>query len=515
MVHVQWSGMDRQQIEAHGLTIEEVERQLALLRSGVSPAELVRPCTPGDGILVLDADTRQQMIDRFNRVRSRYRILRFVPAAGAATRMWRDLYAIRDTLRSGQTLDAVLREKMQRFFHNLHRFAFYEALDRVIRRRGERLSDLLESHAYARILDYLLEPGGLGYGDMPKGLVPFHRYPDRPRTAAEEHLVEATVHACGSVPTAVVHFVTRADHALRFRSFLDQVKHRYETTCRIHLEWSIQSPSTDTVAIDGAGRIVRDANGRILFRPGGHGALLSNLNRLDADLVFVKNIDNVAMDAYKPATFEAFGMLGGVIITVREAITALLQRVTAGTPIDMWLPDAEVLLRRYFFTDMDTVCARVPDRDPRQAILRFFDRPLRVCGMVRNVGEPGGGPFWVRMPNGEVLPQIVESAQVDLDHPKYREIWNGATHFNPVVMVLAMRDGRGRPYDLFRFSEPEMAFITEKYFRGQPIRALEHPGLWNGGMAYWRTIFVEIPRAAFNPVKTVFDLLRPEHQQTP
>lgn len=416
-----FSPEDRARIEAQGLTVEEVERQAALLRDPPPSAKLLRPCTAGDGVARIDEGEHAELLALAREAAGAGRLSKFVPASGAASRMF-------EFLGSGDSDHPDVR----RFRENASSFAFS--------------ADDLQALAA-----------------LPKGLLPFHRYAEAVRTPFEEHLVEGAATVRDAAGVCRVHVTVSPGHRAAFEAVLRQARPRLEreTGARFEVRFSEQAPSTDTVAIDETGRLFRDSEGRLLFRPGGHGALLKNLAESGGDVVLVKNIDNVVPDDLRAPTLLWKRLLAGVLVRLERASTRV--------------------------------------------------RPLRACGVVRNEGEPGGGPFWVQGPGGETR-QIVESAQVDLANPAQAAIWSAATHFNPVDLACSLRDASGRPFDLPRFVDERAVFIAKKTHEGRTLSALERPGLWNGAMALWETVFVEVPKETFAPVKTALDLLRPEHQ---
>ena len=415
-----FSSEDRARIAAQGLTVEEVARQAALLRNPPPPAKLLRPCTAGDGIVRIDEGERAELLALADEAARAGRLSKFVPASGAASRMFDFLSRDPD------------HPDVRRFRENAGSFAF-EAGD----------------------LQALLA--------LPKGLLPFHRYPGAVRTPFEEHLVEAAATVRDAAGFCRVHVTVPPGQREAFEEVLERARPRLEreTGARFEVRFSEQASATDTVAIDEEGRLFRDSEGRLLFRPGGHGALLQNLAQTGGDVVFVKNIDNVVPDGLRAPTLLWKRLLAGVLVR--------LERSSAR------------------------------------------ERPLRACGVVRNEGEPGGGPFWVGGPGGETR-RIVESAEVDLEDPPQAAIWKAATHFNPVDLACSLRDASGRPFDLSRFVDEQAVLIAKKTHEGRNLLALERPGLWNGAMALWESVFVEVPKETFAPVKTALDLLRPEHQ---
>jgi hypothetical protein len=352
----------------------------------------------------------------------------------------------------------------------------------------------------------MLDPKGLNYENLPKGMIPFHAYPDHVRSAFEEHFVEAQRYTRDQQGLGRLHFTLSREHVKRVTEFLSHHVPRYETQGRkFLLSISEQKSTSYTLAVDPENKPFRLEDGSLLLRPGGHGALLENLNECGGDIVFIKNIDNVTHDRVKPVALRYKKALGGLLIQVQEKVFAYLRELEAGTVSPRRLSE----IGRFA---QDKLGYHPTSEFSQTSLVKILHRPLRVCGMVPNQGEPGGAPFWVRDEDGTSSLQIVESAQVDPGNPGQQEIFRRATHFNPVDLVCGLRDHRGRPFDLMSFRDDRAVFISEKTHGGRSLKALEWPGLWNGGMAHWNTIFVEVPIETFAPVKTVNDLLRPEHQ---
>ncbi|HVZ80555.1 MAG TPA: DUF4301 family protein [bacterium] len=466
-----WSDQDIRQIHSRGMDLSEVERQLGLFRDPPAGIRLSRPARLGDGILSLSEAERREAIDRFEPARSGGRFQKFVPASGAASRMFQTL---NKELNSAPVLRSVLERraaqgegdcaKVLEFLKSLPDLAFAGDLRRTL--AGHDLDQALGAEDVTPILRALLGHEGLDYARKPKGLIPFHPDRDRVRDPFFEQLIEAEGTLADGRGGFKVHYTVSPEYLDEFRARADASSRSFLGK-GLHpgIGFSAQKPSTDTLAVDKENRPFRDEKGELLFRPGGHGALIENLNDLKGDLVFIKNIDNVSTGDWFKATLEWKKILGGVLLQAEEKIRR------EGGP----------------------------------------ERPLRVCGVVRNTGEPGGGPFWVEGPQGPSL-QIVESAQVDMEDPGQRAIFQAATHFNPVDLVCSVRKPDGTPFDLRRFVDPGAVFFSKKSYQGRDLKAFELPGLWNGAMAHWTTIFVEVPLETFNPVKTVFDLLKPAHR---
>ncbi|RMH31016.1 MAG: DUF4301 family protein [Nitrospirae bacterium] len=502
-----------------GIPFEQIEHQLSLFQRGFPYIQLVRPCTVGDGIRRLSSSEISDSIQAFDEAQRMGRAMKFVPASGAATRMFKDLLAFWQRIRDYAPdrpileLDTSSAGPIHTFFANLPEFAFYQDLQAVLARAGFDCQTLLATRRIKPILEYLLFPVGLDYAHLPKGLLPFHRYPDHIRTPIAEHIVEATVYTADQYETATVHFTMSPDHLALARQHVQQLPLPIvRMGKRLAVTFSPQRPSTDTIAVDLDNKPFRTSEGRLVFRPGGHGALLHNLNDLQGDLIFIKNIDNVLPDSRKAPTYTYKKALGGLLVTIQRQVFDYLEALASDRA-----PESSLHEMMYFASETLSVSfpedfSHWPASQRKAWLFDRLDRPLRVCGMVPNTGEPGGGPFWVRHPDGRMSLQIVEAAQVDPAQPDQQAIFAAATHFNPVDMVCGVRDFRRQPFDLFRFRDPGTGLITIKSYEGRELKALEWPGLWNGGMAYWNTVFVEIPLETFAPVKTILDLLRPEHR---
>ena len=393
------------------------------------------------------------------------------------------------------------------FFENIQDFAFYDDLSDAYSR------DIKENFDHAEVLECLLESKGLDYGKLPKGLLKFHRYKDEIRTSTEEHLTEGANYA-NSNGKVNIHFTVSPEHQQKFYEHILTVMRKYEArfNVKFNINFSIQKPSTDTIAVDLGNEPFRDENGDILFRPGGHGALIENLNDIDADIIFVKNIDNVVHDKLKEDTYTYKKALAGLLVMLRNKVFAYIKKLK-DSPDDALLEEVKEFLEKEMYTELDDQFAQRSNEEKTEYLIRKLNRPIRVCGMVKNEGEPGGGPFFVQRASGSVSLQIVEGAQIDMTDTEKTEIVKNATHFNPVDLVLSVKDHKGKEFDLRQFVDPETGFISEKSKDGRSLKAQELPGLWNGAMSDWLTIFAEVPITTFNPVKVVNDLLRDAHQE--
>jgi hypothetical protein len=414
------------------------------------------------------------------------------------------------TLAAKSQQDEDLRD-LQQMLEGLPRLAFYDDLKATMAADGLDLEAQLAAGQYRACLEYLLTAKGLNYANLPKALLKFHRYADHTRTPLEEHLVEAAAYARDCHGVARVHFTTTVAHQEMMQTHFEQVRRRYERDgVRFEVSFSVQKPSTDTIAVAPDNTPFRDRQGRLVLRPGGHGALLRNLHELAGDVVFIKNIDNVVPDHLKHDTYVYKRALGGYLIDLQQQIRAHLQRLS--TDAVAALDEALTFARQRLAIEVSPHLTEHSRQERIDYLMAQLNRPLRVCGMVPNTGEPGGGPFWVQHADGSRSCQVVETSQVDMHDEAQRAIVAAATHFSPVDLVCGVRDYQGQVFDLSRFVDPDTAFISRKSHQGRDIKALEWPGLWNGGMANWNTVFVEVPLSTFNPVKTVLDLLRPQHQ---
>ena len=435
-------------------------------------------------------------------------VVKFVPASGAASRMFKNMFEF-----LGADYDVPTTDFEKKFFDHIHSFAFFNDLNAAcMDNTGKTINALLEERQYKAIVSNLLEAAGLNYGALPKGLLKFHRYADGVRTPLEEHLVEGALYAAGKSGEANVHFTVSTEHRQLFQQLVDAKVAEYEAKygIRYHVSFSEQKPSTDTVAADMENKPFRD-KGKLLFRPGGHGALIENLNDLDADVVFIKNIDNVVPDRLKGDTVTYKKLLAGVLVTLQAKAFDYLRLLDGGHYSHDQL---EEIIR---FVQRDLRCRRADLKQLEDADLVIYlrkklNRPMRVCGMVKNVGEPGGGPFLAYNPDGTVSLQILESSQIDMKDPEKKAMFEQGTHFNPVDLVCAVRDYKGNKFNLLNYVDKATGFISYKSKGGKELKALELPGLWNGSMSDWNTVFVEVPLSTFNPVKTVNDLLREQHQ---
>ena len=511
--------VDRADLAARGIAEAELVRQLGFFARPPGWVPLDRPCGVGDGITQLGLAEAARYGDAFDEGRLAGRCTIFVPASGAASRMFSGLVSARarvdpmtrDALSSAARGGDAGAQGALDFGENLERFPFFPLLAAVMSDAGLDVHALAAAGHYRPFVDYLIGDAGLGYAARPKGLLPFHVSGTGSRTALEAHLVEAGAYLGDASGVCRVHLTVSAEHLADFERAVavagEALGHRLGV--RFDVGLSVQGLSTDTVAATLDNTPLRDVAGRLVFRPGGHGALLENLHQLGGDVVFIKNIDNIAPESMNGPTLHWKRVLGGCLIVVQRQVHGHL-RALHGEHGEAAVVDALAFLRATFGEDPGPRVASGPRAERRSFAIARLDRPIRVCGMVPNQGQPGGGPFWVKGDDAERHTEIVESAQVDQSAPNQTAILAAATHFNPVDLVCGMRDWHDEPFDLRQFANPDRVFISEKSSGGHPIKALEHPGLWNGAMAGWLSLFVEVPPETFSPVKTVNDLLRQE-----
>ena len=513
---------DLEQIRSHGLTMEQALAQMNLFSGPPPLTEIERPATAGDGIERLGRQTREELIGLFDKEAGLMDAAKFVPASGAATRMFKALLTVwseerhltRDAVAAQAQIGTKEIKDALAFMDGIRDFAFFEHLEGILKRAGLDAGQLIRDGHFSDIFDALLSSGGLNYAELPKGLIAFHRYPEGPRTSFEEHLVEISHYLKGDEGVCRLSMTVSPEHLSRFEALLRRVKAPLERRLGVSFEvkFSVQKNTTDTIAVGPENSPFRTEDGKILFRPGGHGALIDNLNELDSDLAFITNIDNVVPDRLKPEVVRWKKIIGGYLFRIRERAFHYLERLSKADPSETIIAESESFAADVLHLPISKSPANISGRLRKEKIMTLLNRPIRVCGMVKNQGEPGGGPFWVKDKTGTVTLQIVEKAQVDMSAPDQKELFEASTHFNPVDIVCSLKDHKGVKFDLKRFVDPEAVFIARKSYQGRDLKALELPGLWNGAMAGWITIFLEVPASTFNPVKTVNDLLRPAHR---
>ncbi|MFA5329048.1 MAG: DUF4301 family protein [Prolixibacteraceae bacterium] len=503
---------DISQITARGSQFEVVRQQIENFKTGFPFLKLTEAASNYHGILKLSENEVQKYSSVFDeKIASDLELIKFVPASGAASRMFKSLFSALENHEKGVSEDEIKKDKeIALFLNQLKKFAFADDLEEHSNRSNteSRLKSLLES---------LLLEQGMNYGNLPKGLLKFHRYFEEIRTPLEEHLVEGASYCRNNKGEVHLHFTVSPEHQQAFEKHVSEIKPKYEQLFDIsyQINFSQQKSSTDAIAVTPENEPFRNSDGSLLFRPAGHGALLENLNDLDADLIFIKNIDNVVPDHLKQPTVDYKKALAGVLFNLQEQIFYYQKILHEHHPST---------LESGFYAEAANFLENVLNITPPQNqyysekeelyyyFSKKFNRPIRICGMVKNEGEPGGGPFFARNSDGSVSLQIVESSQIDFSDPEQESIAQNATHFNPVDLVCAVKNYKGLKYNLLDFSDPKTGFISLKSKDGKDLKAQELPGLWNGAMSDWNTLFIEVPVETFNPVKTVTDLLRKEHQ---
>lgn len=501
---------DKDLLAKKGISEQQIAEQLACFEKGFPYLKLYAAASVENrGIMLAGEDVQKTYLAAWDAYKEGdKKIVKFVPASGAASRMFKNMFEF-----LGADYNVPTTDFEKKFFANIKNFAFYADLNSAcVKNNNKGIDELISEGNYKAVVSNLLESAGLNYGSLPKGLLKFHKYEDGVRTPLEEHLVEGALYAAGKSGEVNVHFTVSTEHRELFAKLVDEKVAQYAEKYGIkyNISFSEQKPSTDTIAADMDNKPFRD-NGKLLFRPGGHGALIENLNDLDADIVFIKNIDNVVPDRLKADTVTYKKLLAGVLVTLQKQAFEYLQLLDSG---HYRHDELENIIR---FVQQQLHCRKDDIKDMEDADLVIYlrkklNRPMRVCGMVKNVGEPGGGPFLAYNPDGTVSLQILESSQIDMNDPEKKAMFEKGTHFNPVDLVCAIRDYKGNKFNLLNYVDKATGFISYKSKGGKELKALELPGLWNGSMSDWSTVFVEVPLSTFNPVKTVNDLLREQHQ---
>ena len=513
------SQKDIQQIQAHGLNTEEVQRQINILTNGLPFTEVLEPATIDNGIVKLDETAQQAYHDFFEQNKEQYTLQKFVPASGAATRMFKDWVFFHHNYQPGRHYyERFIRHHqltnmetdLDDFFNNFVGYAFYQDVMDVIKDTLPGYFQLDENEQAWQLIHFTLSEEGLNYAQKTKAFIKFHRYgKSRIKTALEEHLTEAIAYTIGKNQKPQVEFSISPQHKMLF----DELTERADPDHSIDISSSFQKPETDTVMLDSAtDELVRDHNDNLVFRPGGHGSLIDNIQDLDADIIFIKNIDNVQKGQAQETSIQYKKILAGYLIDLLKQNKKYLELLQKEKPVGDTLQEIENFARQkmniHFIEGYDTL----NNSGKRRYLAYKLNRPVRVAGMVKNTGEPGGGPFWAKDANGIKSLQIVEKAQINIDEPQQQNILQQATHFNPVDLVVRIKDFEGNKFNLKEFVNEAAGFVTEKSYNGKPVKVYERPGLWNGAMDGWNTVFIEVPLETFSPVKTVTDLLKPEHQ---
>lgn len=501
---------DKELLDKKGISEEQIAAQLACFAKGFPYLKLYSAASVDNGILAPDPEEQKKYLDAWEAYTQTDKIVvKFVPASGAASRMFKNLFEF-----LGADYDTPQTGFEKTFFDNIQRFAFYDDLNAACSKTtGKDIATLINEGNYKAVVASLLESAGLNYGALPKGLLKFHRYEDGNRTPLEEHLVEGALYAANRNGKVNVHFTVSPEHRALFQALVNEKAAVYAKKYGVdyNISFSEQKPSTDTVAVDMDNKPFRDADGKLLFRPGGHGALIENLNDLDADIIFIKNIDNVVPDKMKGDTVLYKKLIAGILISLQQKAFAYLRLLDSGKYTHEQVLEILQFVQKQLFCKNPEV-KNLEDSELAIYLKNKLNRPMRVCGMVKNVGEPGGGPFLAYNADGTISLQILESSQIDMNDAEKKAMFEKGTHFNPVDLVCAVRDYKGHKFDLVKYVDKATGFISHKSKNGKELKALELPGLWNGAMSDWNTVFVEVPLSTFNPVKTVNDLLREQHQ---
>lgn len=496
-----------QQIKTHGLTKEKVTAQINSFVHGIPYTEIIKPATINDGILLLSQEEQKQCEFLFNSKKNELQLVKFVPASGAATRMFEALYIFIENYNpEKESLASYFRNNhspwLEEFLDKKKQFAFFKKLDKKFKTLyPNHLTFCKEKYAYT-LIKTLLSKEGLNYSNLPKGLLLFHAYKNKNVTAFEEQLTEAAGYLNKECR---IHFTVSKNHLKKFEKQLKKIKPRVEkqTACEFKIDFSFQKNSTDTVAVTTDNRLFRTEKGKLLFRPSGHGALIENLNEINSDIIFIKNIDNVVLKKDLTEVIRYKKILAGKLLEIQNQIFQYLHLLDKNQ-----LSENEAAEIQHFIKNQLQIPGDNFSQNTSRAIL---NRPIRICGMVKNTGAPGGGPFWVKDKENTMSLQIVEVSQIAINNPEQATIVNQSSHFNPVDLVCGVRNYKGEKFELNSYINPNSGFISEKNYQGKKIKSLELPGLWNGAMAQWITLFVEVPLITFNPVKVVNDLLKPSH----
>lgn len=514
---------DKQQIKELGISEQQIDNQINQFKTGFDFSDLVAPATVNHGVIRFEETEIQELVKQFDEDKQYYDLIKFVPASGAASRMFKNLYSFIEEFKNQEVPSNFLRkdkikfDAVENFFINIEKFAFYNDLKDKLAEQGKNIETLLKENRLVEIAEALLESEGLSYGKLPKALLKFHTYKDFTRLAVEEHLVEAAEYSVNSkdgTNTAQLHFTVSKEHLEIFKKTFNELIPIYEKLFDIHykISYSIQKDATNTIAVDLNNEPFRNNDGSLLFRPGGHGALIQNLNKLHKEIIFIKNIDNVVPDRLKPVTFKYKKVIGGYLFKLQQQQFEYLELLDEGNLTNEKIEEIKDFAQNKLMIDIPDFFRTYNEIEKIDFLYNRLNRPMRICGMVKNEGEPGGGPYWVKDKDDEINLQIVESSQINHKDEKQEVLFRSSTHFNPVDLVCATQDFKGNFFNLNDYIDHATGFISQKSKDGKDLKALELPGLWNGAMADWITIFVEVPVITFNPVKTVNDLLRENHR---
>jgi len=514
-----FSKKDIKQIEHKGITVGQVQQQIELFESGLPYSNLIEEATIDNGIVRLTQDEITHFISCFETKKDEVLVLKFVPASGAATRMFKFLFKFLEeySLEEESVNSYVNTHKnkgLSLFFIGLEKFPFYHIVIEKLLEIFPNFNSLSINEQGLKFVEMMLDSDKLNFGDFPKGLLPFHEYRNKViSTAFEEHLYESALYS-SSNDTTKLHFTISEKHKHKFDKEFSRIEKKVEdkTGSKFDISFSYQKESTDTIAVTPKNKPFREEDDSLLFRPSGHGALIENLNDLEADIIFIKNIDNVVTYKYKEDVAKYKKVLAGILLKLQEQAFQYLDMLGEGNLSEGQLIEIAEFLANKMTVRISSEFEKYSLKYQIEYLTEKLNRPIRVCGMVKNEGEPGGGPFWIKDESGNISLQIVESAQINKKDRNQKRILKNATHFNPVDLVCGINNYKGEKFNLKKFVDAKAAFISMKTKTGKDLKALELPGLWNGSMANWNTIFVEVPLITFNPVKTVNDLLKAPHQ---
>jgi len=501
---------DEIRLKKKGISTSQINEQLNSFKKGFPYLKIHCAAEPGKGIVLVSEQEIPFLLKQWeDYLQNNAIILKFVPASGAASRMFKDLFEFLENKNNEPS-----NSFETKFFDEIEKFAFYDDLNKIcIKNEGQTIDELILNKQYKTVVENLLLEKGLNYGSLPKGLLKFHSYPTEIRTPMQEHLVEGALYAATASGMVNIHFTVSKEHRLLFEDHFKNTVSLFEKKYNVtyNVGFSEQKPYTDTIAADVNDEAFRDNDGELVFRPGGHGALIENLNDLNGDVIFIKNIDNVVPDSLKENTTTYKKIIAGILVNLQKQSFGYLKEMENET-----LSKAKLSVIAQFceirLNNQHPDLHSLTDIELQKYLYTKLNRPIRVCGMVKNIGEPGGGPFLTLNSDGTVSPQILESSQIDMSNPVDKAIMMNSTHFNPVDLVCGVKDYQGKKFNLLQHVDKNTGFISLKSKNGKELKALELPGLWNGAMSDWNTIFVEVPIDTFNPVKTVNDLLRPQHQ---
>lgn len=505
---------DIQYINQLGLDLTTVMQQIEILKRGNLCVHIAKPATFNDGIIILKDSDINIYLAEFDKIIGNKKLCKFVPASGAATRMFKDLFQFIEKYSPEIFLEDDSIKQTFIFLENIQRMPFYDELENIITNKYLSVEDLIQKEDYHYLIQMLLSKNGLNYASLPKALLLFHSYLEEKRTAFEEHLVEGSYYAKNMDNTVNLHFTISPEHENLFNKLVVKVKDKYESRygVKYNISFSFQSPSTNTISLTQDNKLFRDENECLEFRPGGHGSLLKNLLNIDADVVFIKNIDNITTDNRKRETIIYKKILTVLLLKIQKQCFNYLGKLENKIVSNELINEIQRFIETKINTILPSNYSLLELEEKRTILYNLLNRPMRVCGMVKRENEPGGGPFWIINSKGELSLQIVESSEINLEKPDQLQCFESSEFFNPVDLVCGLKNYKGEKFDVLKFADNERCFISLKSKDGKIVKVLEHPGLWNGAMSDWITLFVAVPISTFTPVKTINDLLREEHQ---